>query len=67
MNDKMTRDIAKVCGNCYVDIRKGEYEPDGGSYGNCAACDEYTIVHRVKRSEANEYAAIILASTKNLR
>jgi hypothetical protein len=61
MNDKTPRNIAKVCGNCYVDIRKGEYEPEGGDYGNCAACDDYTIVHRVKRSEAIAHAAIITA------
>lgn len=47
------RGTAFACGTCYVAVRPGEYEPDGGPWGACAICGDQTQVHRVSWGEAD--------------
>ena len=53
------KNIAKVCGNCFVAIRTGEYEPDGGTFDTCAVCNDLTMVHRITRAEVRAEIARI--------
>lgn len=43
--------MRRACGTCYMTIRPGEYEPDGGSYGTCDSCGDHAIVHRIRKAE----------------
>lgn len=47
------RGTAFACGSCYVAVRPGEYEPDGGPWGECAICGDSTQVHRVSWGEVD--------------
>ncbi len=55
----MKRGIAKVCGDCWMLIRGDQYEPDGGTDGECGICGQMGyMLHRVSWIEVDEYLAI---------
>lgn len=53
----------RVCGNCYLAIRPGEYEPETFNLGTCVVCGDETFVHRVRRDEAEAYRRTLSIET----
>jgi len=47
-----TRNILRVCGDCFTDLRPTEYVPNTYNTGQCARCGaEGTFVYRVSKAD----------------